>query len=147
LFNVSTIDSVFGENPYYLDMWTCENGWQMRNNLTTAALRGNCVGMFSTTHIISNNGVDCAADLEKMTQSNFYYFYLHYLNALSHGASRSDAFFEAQKAYGNALIVDSQYGVQSEGNYQFNLCNLLGYHNFGLIEPTRAYAVVNSTIS
>ena len=147
LFNVSTIDSVFGENPYYLDMWTCNNGWDMRNNLTTAALRGNCVGVFSATHVISNNGVDCAADLEKMTQSNFYYFYLHYLNALSHGASRSDAFFEAQRAYGNALIVASQYGVQSEGNYQFNLCNLLGYHNFGLIEPTRAYAVVNSTIS
>lgn len=147
LFNVSTIDSVFSENPYYLDMWTCNNGWQMRNNLTTAALRGNCVGMFSTTHIISNNGVDCAADLEEMTQSNFYYFYLHYLNALSHGAFRSDAFFEAQRAYGNALMVDSRDGLRSDGNYQFNLCNLLGYHNFGLIEPTRAYAAVTSTIS
>ena len=82
-----------------------------------------------------------------MTESNFYWFYLNYLKALSEGASRSDAFFEAQKAYGNALIVDSQNGNRGEGNYQFNLYNLLGYHNFGVLEPIPASFCINSTIT
>lgn len=147
LMNVDTVNTVLGENPYYLDLWTCNNGEAMKGNFTTAALNGQAVGVFSTTHIISNNGVDNGASLEAMAESNFFWFYLYYLNTLSKGASRSDAFFEAQKAYGNALIVDSQHGIRSEGNYQFNLYNLFGYHNFGLIEPNPAFSSINSTIS
>ena len=145
--NMNNINSVLAENPYYLDMWTCDNGYGMKNNITTAALTGDCVGMFSTTHVISNNGVDNHAHLETMTESNFYWFYLNYLKALSEGASRSDAFFEAQKAYGNALIVDSQNGIRGEGNYQFNLYNLLGYHNFGVLEPNPAFSCLNTSMS
>ena len=147
LMNMSNINSILAENPYYLDMWTCNNGDGMKDNMTTAALSGKCVGMFSSTHVISNNGVRNRASLESMTKSNFYWFYLHYLKALSEGASRSDAFFTAQQAYGNALIVDSQNGIRGEGNYQFNLYNLLGYHNFGVLEPNRAYSCINSSIS
>lgn len=147
LMNMTNINSILAENPYYLDMWTCNNGEGMKDNMTTAALSGNCVGMFSNTHIISNNGVNNQASLQAMTESNFYWFYLHYLKALSEGASRSDAFFDAQKAYGNALIVDSQNELRSEGNYQFNLYNLLGYHNFGVLEPNAAFSCINSAIS
>lgn len=147
LMNMTNINSILAENPYYLDMWTCNNGEGMKDNMTTAALSGNCVGMLSNTHIISNNGVNNQASLQAMTESNFYWFYLHYLKALSEGASRSDAFFEAQKAYGNALIVDSQNELRGEGNYQFNLCNLLGYHNFGVLEPNAAFSCINSSIS
>lgn len=142
LMNMNTINTILAENPYYLDMWTCENGYGMKNNITTTALTGNCVGMFSTTHIISNNGVNNQTPLQAMTESNFYWFYLQYLKAVSEGASRSDAFFEAQKAYGNALIVDSRNGIRAEGNYQFNLYNLLAYHNFGVIEPNPAFCCI-----
>lgn len=147
LMNSDNINDILSGNPYYLDMWSCNNGEAMKNNITTAALSGKCVGMFSNTHVISNNGVNNQASLQTMTQSNFCYFYLHYLKALSEGVSRSDAFFAAQQAYGNALIVDSQNGIRGEGNYQFNLYNLLGYHNFGVIEPNPAFSCISSTIS
>ena len=147
LMNMDTINEILGENPYYLNLWTCNNGEAMKDNLTTAALNGKAVGVFSVTHIISNNGVNNQASLQTMTQSNFCYFYLHYLKALSEGVSRSDAFFAAQQAYGNALAVDSQNGIRVEGNYQFNLYNLLGYHNFGVLEPNDAFSCINSSIS
>ena len=138
LVNMDTIGEVLGENPYYLDCWTCNNGWGMADNLTTAALDGQCVGMFSATSILSNNGVDCRADPEDMRKSNFYYFYYTYLQALYEGQGRDQAFFEAQSAYAGALLEDSADGIRGEGNYQFNLCNLLVYENFGVLEPNAA---------
>lgn len=134
LVNMDTINSVLDDNFYYLDMWTCLNGFDMQNNLTTTALTGNCVGMFSATAVISNNGVDCDASVADMANSNFYYFYYHYLKALNENKSRADAFYTAQIEYANALIADSANGIRSQANYQFNLCNLLTYHNFGVIE-------------
>ena len=53
MVNMSNIDQVLSENPYYLDAWACYNGSEMENNLTTAALKGQCVGMFSATAVIS----------------------------------------------------------------------------------------------
>ena len=138
LVNMDNIDQVLGENPYYLDAWTCHNGDGMKDNLTTAALNGRCVGMFSATHIISNNGVNWNASPEKMQQSNFFYFYYTYLKALHEGRTRSRAFFEAQRAYCLALLEDSALPIRGEGNYQFNLYNLLAYHNFGVLEPNAA---------
>ena len=75
--NMDTINGTLGSNPYYLDCWTCLNGHSMADNLTTAALKGQCVGVFSATGIISNNGVNCNASLAKMAQNNFYYFFSH----------------------------------------------------------------------
>lgn len=138
LVNMDTINSVLDGNAYYLDCWTCLNGYGMEGNLTTTALNGKCVGMFSATTIISNNGVNCKETVKEMAQSNFYYFYYHYLKALHEGATRSEAFSVAQKEYATALIADSANGIRGEGNYQFNLCNLLAYHNFGVIEPNAA---------
>ena len=135
LLNMDNINTVLNGAPYYLDCWTCLNGYEMENNLTTTALNGQCVGMFSATAVISNNGVNCDASLSDMAKSNFYYFYYSYLKALHEGQSRSQAFFTAQQAYGEALLADSANPLRGEGNYQFNLCNLLTYHNFGVLEP------------
>jgi len=137
--NMLDINTVLDGSAYYLDCWTCNNGSDMQNNLTTTALNGKCVGMFSATAVISNNGVNCNASVEKMRQSNFYYFYYSYLKALHEGASRSQAFCAAQQAYATALVADSASGIRpGEGNYQFNVHNLLAYHNFGVIEPVAA---------
>lgn len=139
--NMDTINTVLDSNPYYLDCWTCLNGYGMTDNLTTAALKGKCVGVFSATAIISNNGVNCDASLSDMAKSNFYYFYYQYLKALHEGQTRSSAFFAAQQTYGQALLEESTKGLpKGEGNYQFNLYNLLAYHNFGVIEPSAAWA-------
>ena len=110
----------------------------MADNLTTTALKGRCVGAFTATAVISNNGVNCDASVSQMEKSNFYYFYYQYLKALHEGGSRSQAFFAAQRAYGQALIRDSANAVRGDGNYQFNLYNLLAYHNFGVLEPNAA---------
>ena len=134
LINSNTISSVLGSNPYYLDCWTCNNGWGMADNLITTALTGECVGAFAATAIISNNGVNCQASLSQMQQSNFYYFYYTYLKELNAGKSRSQAFYAAQAAYAAALLADSANGIRGDGNYQFNLCNLLAYENFGVLE-------------
>ncbi len=134
LINMSTVNTVLDDNYYYFDMWTCLNGYDMKDNLTTTALNGNCVGMFSATTIISNNGVDCNASVSKMTESNFYWFYYNYLKALNAGESRGRAFFTAQEAYGEALMKESEEAVNPYANYQFNLYNLFAYHNFGLLE-------------
>ena len=138
LINMNTINSVLDSNAYYLDCWTCLNGYGLAGNLTSTALHGNCVGMFSASTVISNNGVDCTASVADMANSNFYYFYYSYLKALHEGASRSQAFFQAQREYATALIADSANGIDWAANYQFNLCNLLAYHNFGVLEPNLA---------
>ena len=53
--------------------------------------------------------------------------------------SRSQAFFTAQREYGTALTEDSKLPLRKgEGNVQFNLYNLLAYHNFGVLEPNAA---------
>mgnify|MGYP001120872782 FL=1 len=138
--NMDNINTVLDSNAYYLDCWTCLNGYAMSDNLTTTVLSGKCVGVFSATAIIANNGANCDASLSDMAKSNFYYFYYHYLKALHEGQTRSAAFCAAQQAYGEALIKDSVNGVRAyEGNYQFNLYNLLVYHNFGVIEPNAAW--------
>ena len=138
LVNMDNINAVLADNPYYLDAWTCQGGYGMENNLTTTALQGSCVGMFSATAILSNNGVNWRSSLKDMARSNFYYFYYNYLKALHEGSTRSQAFFSAQKAYGTALAEDSRLPLRGEGNYQFNLYNLLAYHNFGVIDPNAA---------
>ncbi len=139
LVNMENINEVLKANPYYLDGWCCQNGTGMANNLVTTALNGQCVGMYGATHIISNNGVQVKASLEEMADSNFYYFYYHYLKALNEGKTRSQAFFTAQREYGLALEPAATEKIDMrKGNPQFNLYNLLVYHNFGVLEPNPA---------
>ena len=141
VLDMDNIHEVLGANPYYLDAWTCLNGRGMGGNLVAAALNGQCVGMFAATAILSNNGVDWQANLADMARSNFYYFYYHYLKALHAGESRSRAFFAAQRAYAAALMEDAFRQLRAEGNVQFNLYNLLAYHNFGVLEQDASGAV------
>lgn len=131
--NSDNINKKLSANPYYLDTWTCNNGYGMKDNLVTTALNGKCVGAFAATTVISNNGVDNKASVSKMKKSNFYYFYYQYLKALSTGSSRSTSFYEAQKAYAKALLTESKKKINYNSNYQFNMYNLLAYHNFGVI--------------
>ena len=139
LVNMGNINDVLKANPYYLDGWCCSNGVDMSDNLVTAALNGQCVGMYGATHIISNNGVQVKASLKEMADSNFYYFYYRYLKALKEGQTRSRAFFTAQREYGLVLEPAAAKQVRMEdGNPQFNLYNLLVYHNFGVMEPNPA---------
>ncbi len=139
LVNMGNINEVLSANPYYLDGWCCSNGDGMAENLVTTALNGQCAGMYAATHIISNNGVQVKASLEQMADCNFYYFYYHYLKALKEGQPRSRAFLTAQQEYGRTLEpTDTKKIDRGEGNPQFNLYNLLVYHNFGVLEPNAA---------
>lgn len=132
--STENINEVLKAKPYYLDTWACFNGKSMKSNLTTKALNGMCVGMFSSTGIISNNGVNNRASLEEMKHCNFYYFYYNYFKALNEGESRAQAFSSAQKAYASSILEDASLPLNGERNVQFSLYNLLSYHNFGLIE-------------
>ncbi|MBQ1307186.1 MAG: hypothetical protein IIY56_03430 [Erysipelotrichaceae bacterium] len=133
-FNTDNINSLLNDNYYYLDMWTCNNGEGMSDNLTVEALRGNAVGVFSATHIISNNGVKNSVSVGRMKNSNFYYFYFTYLRTRDRKFSRAASFYKAQYRYALALIEESEKGIQGTGNYQFNLNNLLDYENFGVLD-------------
>ena len=69
--NMDTINQVLDSNPYFLDCWCCLNGYGMIDNLTTTALNGKCVGMFSTTTTLSGNGENNRATVDEMKNSNF----------------------------------------------------------------------------
>lgn len=138
--NTETINKKLNSNPYYLDTWTCNNGYNMKNNLITTALNGKCVGAFAATTIISNNGVNNKASVKQMKKSNFYYFYYTYLKTLGEGKSRSTSFYSAQKAYASALLAESKKKIDYGANYQFNMYNLLAYHNFGVLSANPAVA-------
>lgn len=129
------VGTVLDGNSYYLDAWSCETGAGMADNFITAALTGRCMGAFAATAELSNNGIDCEAGLDDLPKGNPFYFFYQYLSALREGYGRSAAFFSAQRAYGQVLLADSAGGLRVEGNYQFNLRNLLAYHNFGVLEP------------
>ena len=45
---------------------------------------------------------------------------------------------ELEKEYAAALMEDSKEPLRGEGNVQFNINNLIDYHNFGLLEPNAA---------
>lgn len=133
VLNMNDINTVLDDNYYYLDLWTCNNGYDMKNNLTTTALNGKAVGVFSANHIISNNGVNNSKSVTDMKKANFYYFYYTYLRTLNSGFSRSTSFFKAQYKYYKTLMNMSQYKIEAEGNYQFNFNNLLDYENYGIL--------------
>lgn len=133
----STATEVLGDCT--MIMWSYANAYDLKNNLVTAALNGQCVSIFADTNFSANNGIDNEADLQGLAYNNVFYFFLHYMKALNEGATRSEAFFKAQQAYGNALIAASLDGMDYNANYQFNLYNLLAYHNFGVLEPDGAF--------
>lgn len=148
LMNSDNINDVFNKNPYYLDMWTCNNAYALKNNLIETALNGNCIGAFAASMIISNNGVNNKASVEAMKKANFYYFYYSYLLGLHQGYSRSDAFFFAQQEYSVSLMECSKNPALDEGNFQYNYYNVFVYHNLGVFENTyTGYLMSDSVVT
>ncbi|KAI7265926.1 hypothetical protein KC345_g8341 [Hortaea werneckii] len=142
LVNNTNINSVLSANAYALTTWTCSNAWNLSTNnlIHTALAGGKAINAFGASTIISNNGVNNKAKLQAMKANNFYYFFYEFYRNLSLGKTRSDSFFEAQKAYSSEILKHTD--LLGEGNYQFNLLNVLSYHNLGLIEYRKPAAAV-----
>lgn len=132
--NKDNINDVLSANYYDLDLWTCSNGYNLDDtNLVHEAMgNGNCMSAMAASSIISNNGVHNDVSLENMKKNNFYYFYYKYLYNRAIGNSRSESFNHAEQAYAQEILKNTD--MLLDGNYQFNLHNLLSYHYFGLIE-------------
>ena len=133
LMNSDNINEIFENNYYYLDMWTCNNAYSLKDNLIETALNGNCLGAFAASMIISNNGVYNNASLEELKHNSLYYFYYSYFLALHNGLGRSDAFYFGQKCYAESLVNNSS-SIEPDRNYQYNLYNVFVYHNLGVFE-------------
>ena len=132
--NVDTINQVLAENYYDLNLWTCLNGYNLNgaNLVHEAMARGLCMSAMAASSIISNNGVNNKASLQGMKQNNFYYFYLNYFYHRALGRSRSDAFHLSRRAYASEILKNTT--MLLDGNYQFNMHNVLSYHYFGVLE-------------
>ena len=135
--NTETINSVLAENYYDLDLWTCLNGYNLDDsNLVHEAMsNGKCMSAMATSSTLSNNGVRNDVSLSQMKKNNFYYFYLVYLHSRALGHARSESFTLGKRAYAQEILKNTS--MLLEGNYQFNLHNVLAYHYLGLIEYWR----------
>ncbi len=132
--NMDTINSVLSNNYYDLDLWTCSNAYNLNgNNLVHEAMNnGKCISAMAASSVISNNGIHNDASLENLKKNNFYYFYLNYFYNRAKGEGRTNSFSEAQKAYAEEILKNTN--MLYDGNYQYNLLNLLSYHYLGLAE-------------
>lgn len=132
--NSSNINQLLSRNYYALTTWTCNNVNDLTtdNLVHTALAKGKAVNAFAASTIISNNGVNNRGSLDQLKNNNFYYFHYEFFKAMAQGATRSDGFFRAQQAYSEQILKHT--GQLGEGNYQFNLLNVLSYHNLGVIE-------------
>jgi hypothetical protein len=132
--NMSNINSILSENYYTLTLWTCSNGFDLRNdNLAHEALaNGKAIDVMAASSIISNNGVNNAVSLENLKKNNFYYFMYEFFKYQSEGYSRSDSFFNAKRLYATEILKHPD--LLGEGNYGFNLHNVLSYHYLGVID-------------
>lgn len=145
LINSNNINNVLSNNYYYLNVWTCSNAWDLKNNIIEQAMQGKCVGAFAASAVISNNGVNNRAGINEMKFNNFYYFYYIYLKSLNENLSRSDAFFAAQQEYAAVLTANSN-NINYSANYQFNMYNLIDYHNIGVFEPLATAMIMISAV-
>lgn len=132
--NMNTINNILSSNYYDLDLWTCLNAYNLNgNNLVHEAMNnGKCISAMAGSSVISNNGVHNNVSLENMKKNNFYYFYLNYFYNRANGENRSNSFNLAQNAYAEEILKNTD--ISLDGNYQYNLHNLLSYHYLGLIE-------------
>ncbi len=132
--NKDNINKVLWENYYDLDLWTCLNGYNLddTNLVHEAMANGKCISAMAASSIISNNGVHNDVSLENMKKNNFYYFYFNYFYNRALGKGRSDSFSLAKQAYATEILNNTD--MMLDGNYQFNLHNVLSYHYFGLLE-------------
>ena len=132
--NKETINMVLSENYYDLDLWTCLNGYNLddQNLVYEAMANGKCVSAMAASSVISNNGVHNDVSYDNLKKNNFYYFYLDYLYNRADDKKRSESFQIAQQSYATEILKNTD--MLGDGNYQFNLHNVLAYHYFGLLE-------------
>lgn len=146
--NTGNINTVLGSNYYNLMTWTCNNaeGLDAENLAYKALAEGKAMNVFAATAVLSNNGVNNKASLAKMKKNNFYYFYYSFMKYYYGGMNRSDSFWLAKQDYVKA-ILDNAGVIQGDGNYQFNLHNVLTYEHLGLLrydEPAMGSGIVIS---
>lgn len=136
--NTKNINSVLKHNYYDLNLWTCLNGYNLdENNIVHEAMaKGKCISAMAASSIISNNGVNNKATLTELRKNNFYYFFLQYFQNRKNGKGRSESFFRAKRDYAKEILKNTD--KMGEGNYQFNLHNVLSYHYFGLLDNFEA---------
>lgn len=132
--NKENINKILSDNYYDLNLWTCLNGYNLdRNNLVYEAMaNGKCMSAIAASSIISNNGVKNNVSLSEMKQNNFFYLYYNYFYNMALGKGRSNSFHLAKEAYAREILNNTDKLL--DGNYQFNLHNVLSYHYFGLLE-------------
>lgn len=132
--NISNINSILSKNYYTLTLWTCSNGYDLRNdNLAHEALAsGKAIDAMAASSTISNNGVNNTASLTDLKKNNFYYFMYEFFKYQSDGYSRSDSFFNAKRLYAAEIL--KHIDLLGEGNYGYNLHNVLSYHYLGVID-------------
>lgn len=132
--NNNNINDVLSNNYYDLDLWNRSNANNLDDtNLVHEAMsNGKCVSTMAASSLISNNGVHNDVSLADMKKNNFFYFYYNYFYNRASGKGRSESFYQAQKAYPQEILKNTD--MMLDGNYQFNLHNVLSYHYLGLLE-------------
>jgi hypothetical protein len=76
--------------------------------------------------------VNNRAGLAELKQNNHFYFHLNYFFQRALGRTRSESFAMAKDAYAEAILENTH--LLGDGNYQFNLHNILSYHYLGVLE-------------
>ncbi|MDR1260514.1 MAG: hypothetical protein LBJ83_02255 [Oscillospiraceae bacterium] len=127
--NLQDVNTVLKHNYYTLTAWSC---WLARDldshNMAHEILTGQCIDVLGATCILANNDFNKDAPLEKLEDSNPFFFFLEFFKNLDIGYSRCESFFRAKASYASALLNHT-----SNGNYQYNLHNVLVHHFLGLI--------------
>lgn len=131
--NSDNINDVLSENYYTLTLWSClsAHGLGADNIIHTAMARGKCVSALAASSILSNNGIDNRASLQKLQDNNPFYFMYHYFRYVKQGYAKRRAYFLAKREYVMEIVRHTDI-ARSEGNYQFNLFNALSCHYLGI---------------
>ena len=133
VLEAKSINRVLSGKPYLLNTSGCEPAKDMTSNIITEALRGRCVGAIASTTLLSNVDVDCMLTAEEYDEGYTKFSLLYeYLLAKSRGSSRSKAFHAGQYQVATSLLQNAEF-IHTH-NLQANLNNLLGFHNFGMID-------------
>jgi len=134
VLKTQTVNSVLDGLPYFLNTSGCEPAKEMTGNIITTALLGRCVGAFASTTLVGNVEIDCMLSDEEYVQGYTKFSLLYgYLHAKQAGKTRARAFHAGQRQV--ALSLKENAGEVAVSSFQSNLNNLLGFHNFGIIDP------------
>lgn len=129
-----TVNRVLNGMPYFLNTCGCETAKSMTGNVITTALQGRCVGAIASTTFVSNVDVDCLLPEEDYDGGYTRYTLLYeYLHGKKMGLTRAEAFYAGQVQAAFSLVENMD--VLHTHSVQSNLNNLLGFHNFGLVDP------------